>query len=281
MKAVESIYSKFLTPLLVAAIFAGCSPEAKKARLSERARHYFDTGELDKARIEYLNLLRLDPENGTALERLGVICFEQGSPLQALPFLLKARVLNPNDLVTRTKLASALLSLGRNREASAEALAILERSPAADEAALILACTARTKQEIDEVEQDLKKFNKNDTAYFDLASASLAVRKGDLLSAENGVRQALAANRELPAAHLAMGDLLLLRDDITGASQEFKVAADLAPARSTARTEYAEVKARAGDVAGAIGVLKELVRQAADYLPAWGRLARIAFAEKR
>jgi tetratricopeptide (TPR) repeat protein len=281
MNAVRSVLPKTLTPLLVAVLLASCSPEAKKSRLLQRAGHYFESGEADKARIEYLNLLQLDPQNKTAFERLGVICFDQGAPLEALPFLLKARVLSPNDLNTRTKLAIAFLSLGQIREARNEAAWILEQSPTIDEAALILADTARTRQDIGEVEEILKKFSKSDNAYFALASASLAVRKGDLAAAENAIRQALSVNRELPAAHLAMADLLLLRNDVAGAGQEFKTAADLAPPKSTARIEYAEIKERTGDIPGAIAVLKEVVREAPDYLPAWGRLARIAFAEKQ
>lgn len=40
----------------------GCSPVAKKARHLERANRYFDSGQYDKAEIEYINVLQLDHE---------------------------------------------------------------------------------------------------------------------------------------------------------------------------------------------------------------------------
>lgn len=40
----------------------GCSPAAKKARHLERANRYFDSGQYDKAEIEYINVLQLDHE---------------------------------------------------------------------------------------------------------------------------------------------------------------------------------------------------------------------------
>ena len=107
----------------------GCSAEAKKSRLLERADRYFESGEYDKAKIEYLNVLRADPQNATAIRRLGTIWFEQGAPLNAAPFLLKARDLVPDDLEARTKLALVFMSAGQFAEARKEALAILERIP--------------------------------------------------------------------------------------------------------------------------------------------------------
>src|SRR6266446_8810505 len=67
----------------------GCSKKARQAGLQARADGYFKAGEYDKARIEYMNLLRTDSQNAVAIQHLGFIWFEQGAPLQAFPFLLK------------------------------------------------------------------------------------------------------------------------------------------------------------------------------------------------
>src|ERR1700694_5594883 len=101
---------------LVAMIVASCSPEAKKSRLSEDAERYFKAGEYDKAKIEYLNLLRADQQNAIAFQRLGVIWFEEGAPLRAGPFLLKARELAPSNIDCRTKLARVFISVGQLAE---------------------------------------------------------------------------------------------------------------------------------------------------------------------
>ena len=104
----------------------------------ERADRYFKAGDYDKARTEYLNVLRLDRTNRTVIKQLGIIWLEEGAPLRALPFLSAARDLDPNDLNIRTKLALARLLLGGAEQARKEALAILQQSPSEDEALIVL-----------------------------------------------------------------------------------------------------------------------------------------------
>src|SRR5438046_7643777 len=99
---------------LVAATIGGCHLPGRNSRVMARADRYFKAGEYDKAKIEYLALLQLDPErsNVTALQQLGFIWIEEGDPLQAYPFLLKAREGAPENLEIRTKLARVLGFLG-------------------------------------------------------------------------------------------------------------------------------------------------------------------------
>ena len=60
MPTLKRILSRALTAALVV-VAIGCSAEAKKSRLLSRADRYFDSGDYDKAKIEYLNVLRADP----------------------------------------------------------------------------------------------------------------------------------------------------------------------------------------------------------------------------
>ncbi len=90
---------------LVAATIGGCHLPGRKSRVIARADRYFKAGEYDKAKIEYLNLLRLDQQNVTAFQQLGFIWYEQGDPLRAIPFLLRARQLAPKNVTARAKLA--------------------------------------------------------------------------------------------------------------------------------------------------------------------------------
>ena len=109
-----------LAALLLASVAVGCSSEAKKSGFLKRANRYFESGEYDKAKIEYLNLLRVDPRNAIAIRKLGTIWFEQGAPLNAAPFLLAAREVAPDDVEARKKLAFVFLSVGRFAEARKE-----------------------------------------------------------------------------------------------------------------------------------------------------------------
>ena len=207
----------------------GCSSERKKTGFLKRANRYFESGEFDKAKIEYLNVLKADPRNATAIRQLGVIWYEQGAPLNATPFLLAARDLLPDDLEVRMKLALIDLSVGQFADARKEALAILDRSPTHDQALLLLVDASRSQREIDDAEQRLRSLNAADKTGFHLAWASLFLRKRDLLSAENEVKQALLLDPNSIEAHIALGKIFWLRNDLTKADQEFKAAAELAP----------------------------------------------------
>jgi Tfp pilus assembly protein PilF len=219
-------YFPKIIPLLVATILScGCSPAAKKARIAERADHYFKVGEYDKAKIEYLNLLRLDNSNVTAFQQLGLIWTEQGVPLRAIPFLLKVRELAPQNIPARAKLALAVMAVGDRAEARKEAISILQQDRGNPDAMILLADTSQSKEEIAASEQQLEKFPQKNTATFHLAAGSLAVRKGDLGTTASEIGQAVAVDPKSARAHLMMGYLYVLRKNPTHAGPELKTAA--------------------------------------------------------
>lgn len=275
------LLTKVLTALLAVAMIAGCTAEARKARHLARAESYLKSGEYEKAKIEYINVLRADQENATAFRQLGIIWFEQGAPLRAAPFLYKSRELSPNDFETRIKLARVFLVLGQVPEARKEALAVLEQSPKQVDALLLLTETDRTRQDMELTEQQLQKFSDRKSVSFHLATGNLALRKNDLPSAESAARAASTLDPKSPSAHLALGMLSLLKKNQAQAGEEFKTAAELAPLRSVERLKYAEFKSQTGGAEEAKTALKEITRQAPDFLPAWQVTAQIAFIEKQ
>ena len=270
-----------LAVILAGAVAIGCSADAKKARVLKRANDYFDSGDYDKAKIEYLNVLRADPQNATAIQRLGTIWYEQGAPLRALPFLLKTRELLPNHTDSRTKLALVFLSAGQFVEARKEADAILERSPGDEEAMLILVESARSQQELDQVEKQTTGLNTGDKAGFHLARAALALRKKDLASAAKEAKQAVSVDPSSAKAHLVLARLYWATNDLSNADREFKAATELSSIRSPEYWTYAEFKMRTGAADEAKALLRNIVQKAPDSLQALRMLAQIALAEKQ
>ena len=281
LQTLRDLVPKIITLLLVAVLLSGCFATAKKSRILERADRYFKAGEYDKAKIEYLNLLRLDNQNVTAFQQLGFIWSEQGAPLRAIPFLLKVRELAPQNMAARARLALGFMAMGQPAEARKEAVAVLQRDPGDSDAIVLLADTSRSKEEIAAAEQQLQKFPQQNTAAFHLAAASLAVRKGDLAAAAEAVQQALAVDPKSARVHLAMAYVYFLQKDPTHAGPELKTAADLAPLRSQERINYAEFQASKGALGEARAGLQNIARQTPDYLPAWRVLAHIALTEKK
>src|SRR4029077_11152795 len=180
-----------------------------------------------------------------------------------------------------TKLASVLLVLGGAEQARKEALAILQQSPGEAQALIVLGDSTISREQADDTEEQLRQIKPPDSANLHLTLAHLALRKGDLSTAENELQRALAVDPKSAIAHMAMGNFLFSRKEMDRAGQEFKTAAELSPARSLLRMRYAEFQIAQRATNDARATLKEVTRQAPDYLPAWVLSGRLSFSEKK
>src|ERR1700736_4170042 len=167
-----------IAALVVMFGFSSCTRQAKQNRVLQRAEGYFSVGEFDKAKVEYLNLLRLDPRNALPYQRLGSIWFDEGAPLRAAPFLLKSRELTPDDVQSRLKLARVFLSIGNPTDSFTEAMNVLQRAPNDAEAAGIAAEAARPPEERSRGAPALSAMS-NQNAAVQLPMATSAPRRGD------------------------------------------------------------------------------------------------------
>ena len=278
---ISKISFRILTLLLAATLITSCSKEDKKARLLGEADKYFKAGNYDKAKLSYLNALRLDPQNVLAFERIGAMWQDDAVPLRAAAFLIKASELDPKNVQNRIRLARCYLAVGRSADAKNEALKVLEQVPDNVDAIAVVAEAARNKEDVEAIAEELQKFLNKNNVSFHLASANLFLRKGDLAAAGDAVRQALTIDPKSASAHMAMGDLYLFQKDLKQATEEYKKAADLAPVRSTERLKYAAFKSATGGAEETRRVATEMTKQAPDYLPGWILLAELAFKDKK
>src|SRR4051812_34891639 len=90
-------HTRITAAVLFVLTLGGCSKEAKEARAFKRGEEDLAAGKYEAAKIDYMNVLRLNGGNGAAIARLGSIWYEEGAPLRALPFLLKASKLDPGN----------------------------------------------------------------------------------------------------------------------------------------------------------------------------------------
>src|SRR5437660_10077557 len=263
----SKILFRIVTLILAATLITACSKEARKARLLGEADNYCKAGNYDKAKLSYLNVLQLDPQTALAFERIGAMWQEDGAPLRAGAFLAKASELDPKNAQNRIRLARCYVATGRFADAKKEALKVLEQVPDNGDAIITLTEAARSKEDIEAAGEQLQKFPKKNDASVYLASANLSFSGGDLSTAINALQQALAADPKSSAAHMAMGNLHLLQQDLKQVGEEFKKAADLAPVRSIERLKYAEFEWGVGDAGEVRRIATDMTRSAPDYLP--------------
>jgi tetratricopeptide (TPR) repeat protein len=282
MRKFIHLFSILLVAALLAAVGTGCSAKAKKIYHLQKANRYFDAGQYDQAEVEYMNVLRNDHENFQAISRLADIYYDEGRLLKAAPFIIKGHQLATNDLDLNFKLGIIYLSSGKIKEARDEANLVLDQKPQDDQAPLLLEETAVTPTTTEEVRQRLQMLSqKSDSASLQTALGRLALRAGDYKSAESAFKRAQTLDSKSSAAWSGLGALYLAQTNLTQAESAFKTAADLAPARSHEKLQYAGFKAETGDPAAARQMLEEMVQKTPDYIPAWMELAKLAAAEKK
>ena len=278
---VSKIPYRIVTLILAVTLITACTKETKKARLLGEANAYFKSGNYDKAKLAYINVLQLDPQTALAYERIGAMWQEDGAPLQAGAFLAKASELDPKNTENRVRLARCYLAIGQFANAKKEALKVLEQAPDNSDAISALAEAALSNEDIEAAWEQLQKFPKKNDVSFHLALANLSLRKGDVAAAVDAVRQALAADPNSSAGHMALGDLSLFQKDQKQATEEYKKAADLAPVRSVERLKYAALSSATGATEETRRVANEMTKQAPDYLPGWVLLAELASKDKK
>src|SRR5215471_7160421 len=148
-------------------LVTACSKEARKARLLGEADSYFKAGNYDKAKVTYLNVIRLDPQNAPAFERIGAMWQDDSAPLRAAAFLAKASELDPKNVQYRTRLARCYTAVGRSADGAKEAIKVLEQVPDNGDALITLTEAARNKEDIEAANEQLQKFpKKNDVSFY-------------------------------------------------------------------------------------------------------------------
>jgi tetratricopeptide (TPR) repeat protein len=258
----------------------GCSARAKVIYHSHRAEKFFAAGQLDKAEIEYINVLRSDDENAAAIGRLGEIYFEEGRFQRAAPFLSRGIQLATNNFDLHLQLGLIYLAIGKTKEARDEANFILGKNPQNDEAPLLLAQASASPQEIAAARQRLQKISQNgDRASLETALGALALRGRDFKTAAADLQRAQKLDPKFAATFTILGTLHRAQNDLKQAGADFKTAAELSPPRSPEKLEFAQFEIQTGNLQAAKIFLDEMTRANSDYLPAWVALAQIALAE--
>src|SRR6476660_7443342 len=105
---------RWFTPVLLCLLVCatGCTKRAKANRHLQRANNYFSANQFDRAEIEYLNVMRLEPTNTVAIRNLAEIYYVNESLPRAVAFLNAAKQRDPNDVESRGKLARLMLASG-------------------------------------------------------------------------------------------------------------------------------------------------------------------------
>lgn len=268
---------------LLAFSFGGCSPQAKIARHLKNADHNYLEGRYDEAEIGYKNVLRLQGENPRAIAQLALLYSDQGRVGYAIPFVLKGRELQPDNMDLRIRYAQLSVAIGAGKDARTEAAYVLARRPDDADAPLLLAATISRVEDVNTVLalfETLPQPAREGPAVL-TALGQIELGRGRLPEAEAFFTRALRADGRFAMAHAGMASLHVRRKDAANTEKSLRAATEHAPQRSPVRLQYARYVFQTGDAAAAKDMLEKMVAATPDFVPARTLLAEIALQEKQ
>ena len=246
----------------------------------KRGDDYFNAGDYTSAKIEYINVLRIDSKSAIAYLQLGKIWIGEGDILQGVRYLSRAQHLAPDNMEARVRLGEGLLSLGDAAAARTEAQTVLNKDPGNGEAIVLLCKAIRTRADADNASKQLQKISNPDSPSWQMAMAHLLLATGDRANGIKALNRAAILDPHSPDPHLTLAATLASEGNLPAAAQEYKAAADLSTSHGVARLSYAEFELLSGAPDKAESMLSQITATTPDYLPAWVLRARMAFTAK-
>jgi len=222
---------------LTTLVCLGCdwsSPQARKTEHRERAISYFEKGQYQEARIEYQNVVQIDPTDADAHYRLALTYLKLGSTpnLQlASSELSRTLELDSTNRDAMLKLGELYLLGNQPSKARQQADSLLVSAPENTEALILRGRSLINEKRYQEGAAELKKAieldPKNMDPYIDLALAY--VLANDTAAAEAALKQALTINPRSTKILLALGDLRVTAGKPDQAEIIYKQALEIAP----------------------------------------------------
>ncbi len=197
---------------LLLAVAVGCtSQEARVAEQRKAANEFFEKKEWSEAKIAYMNLLQLAPNDADAHYKMAETLWAMQQYGEALWQYREASRLAPENLEWRMKLAQVLFA-ARDYDAALEQVsAVLEKDPKNVDALLLRGGLKSTKGDIDGLLEDVDAALAIDPQH----QSSLALRaqalgrKGDIAGAEEALRK-LVEVKPSAANHLSLARFLAI-----------------------------------------------------------------------
>jgi tetratricopeptide (TPR) repeat protein len=278
-----SHWSVLVALALCLVLSAGCSKASEARRVLESANSDFQKKKYDEAEKEYRSVLRLSLRNPVAIRQLGLIYFEEGRSALAFRFLQESLKQDPKNTEVQVRMAELYGTGGDSKKAEELLGSVLNADPGNERALALLVETCPTN-EIASVGERLKtqilEGGQGEAACHS-ALGWIYLRMQKLSDAEIEFNKGSALDPKLASPYIGWAALYSLRKDATGLEKSIKAAAERSPVRSSIRLRYVEFKVQTGAGEEAKEMLRDITRQAPDYIPAWLSLMKIAFAEHK
>ena len=223
---------------------------------------HHEAGRLELAEAIYRQLLASAPDEFDVLHRLGAVCYEQGKPAEALPFMQRAVGLQPDAHAAHGNLGAAYLALGQ-LDAAHEALTrALGLAPDSDVICNLMGTVQRARNDVDGARRSFAKALALNPGNAEAANnlGNLAKEARDFPAAEGYYRQALQINPRFADAWNNLGALYQTQRELEKAEEAIRQALAIRPDNADALNNLGGVLQERGDLEAAEECLRAALR---------------------
>ena len=255
---------KIFVLVIIAAILTGCGgAEQRKAKYLARGKAYIEQQNYDKARIEFRNVLQIDPKYAEAYFLLGKAEEGRGEYQQAFGAYSKAIELNPDHVEAHVQLGRIYLLAGDTAKAKEQADAVLAKQPTYSGALLLKAAIAlRDDKDEDALKQasDLIKAAPTEVEAYAIAAAVYFKQK-KLDQSAAILKQGIIANPKDVSLRLNLAQVYTVQGDNKNAEDMLQECITLEPKNLRHRVNLASFLTKTNQLDKAEKVLRDAIAQ--------------------
>ena len=255
----------WLAALLLAApiVLSGCG--GKKEREAEhmgKGKAYLGQADYDKARVEFKNVLQIDPKNADGYYMMGLLEEEQQNWRKAFGDYSQAVELNPQHLEAKAKLGKFYLLSGDAVKAEKLANEILAVKPADPAALTLKAALMARKGDTPGAIQQVSQVIAADPTQVEAVSllATLYGKQGDDTRAQAALEKGIQANPKNVPLRMDLVSLFLKHQDLAKAEQILLEMIVIDPKKLEYRTSLATFYARTNQLDKAEKALRDEIQ---------------------
>jgi len=252
--------------ILVIALSACGGAEDRKEKYLEKGKAYLNESNYDKARLEFKNVLQIDPKYAEAYFYMGQLSEENKDFKKSITNYRKAIELNPKYTLSKIKLSRIYVVAGTEsfiNEAKKLLIEINNEEPGNSEAALISATieykTGNKKKAVADLESVVKS-DKNLVQGIGLLSTVYIVN-GDEAKAIDLLSKGVADNPDAISLKLNLAKILTKNKEYLKAEKYLKQAIDIDPDKYSLKLALASFYASSGQTDKAESVLRAAIEQ--------------------
>ncbi len=267
--------------LILSIIFiVGCGAEDRKQTYFDRGMALFESNNYTNARLEFKNVLQIDPKDAQAWLMLGQIAEAEKEWRTAFKAYEKAVALDPQNAAARVKKGQLLLTSKRTEDALAEAQTVLTGNPSYADGLALRGAVRVHQGDLEAAADDALAILQTDSEHRNalLLLAGIRARQDDTDAAKALLEKGIQAHPADVILRQSLADIYQQRGEFERARTMLEQLVEIEPKELVHHARLAEFLTEQGQVDAAERVLRGAVADDPDRLQA--KLLLVAFATK-